>query len=393
MNKDLEKQLVEACRQNWTGKTTSLGAEVHKADTARYRCQQRFQDELNKVFNILPSMLLHSSELAEPDSFQPVATALGSLIVSRDASGKVHLFRNSCRHRGARLVKEKQCARRMICPYHAWSYATDGQLSNIPGQSHCFPGIDKENNGLITVPCAEKYGFIWLCPGAEEGSSAETHLDKHLGEMAAHLQWLAPQQLKFFQRTSKIWNGNWKLFAEGGLETYHFAFAHKATIAPYFFNNTAVIDQLGAHFRVVMPTRELESVEAKAEAQSNTQAKVQPSLRDCTHTLLFLSPGSALLVQKAHVDWIQFRPIAVDKTEISVTSLIPAQVELDNPEQRAHWQKNHHITNLTLDEDWSLGESIQQTVGDQALPHIQYGKNEWALQAFNAWLDKRLRSR
>ena len=76
--------------------------------------------------------------------------------------------------------------------------------------------------------------------------------------MVSHMQWLDADNFTLFARTSENWGGNWKLFAEGGLETYHFAFAHKQTIASSFYNNTAVIDQLGKHFREVMPTKELE---------------------------------------------------------------------------------------------------------------------------------------
>lgn len=76
--------------------------------------------------------------------------------------------------------------------------------------------------------------------------------------MVSHMQWLDADNFTLFARTSENWGGNWKLFAEGGLETYHFAFAHKQTIASSFYNNTAVIDQLGKHFRVVMPTKKLE---------------------------------------------------------------------------------------------------------------------------------------
>ena len=370
MDQVLELKLIEESKYNRDQKTTSLGEKERRSDVTRYTSKARYQQEIDKVFSHLPAVLVHASEVAEPNCFMAVDTPLGSLIVTRDGQGVCHVFRNSCRHRGAKLVHGSGCNKRLICPYHAWSYSTDGKLSNVPGQAHCFPDLDKATNGLIELTCVEKYGFVWLCSAARSTQDAEIQLQEHLAEMAGHLRWMAAEKLKVFKRTSKVWNGNWKLFAEGGLETYHFAFAHKQTIAPSFYNNLAVIHQLGQHFRVVMPTKALE-------------ADNLSSLHDCSHTLFLLLPGSALLVQKEHVDWIQFRPLAVDKTEITVISLIPSETDLEDEKQQSHWAKNHHITNTTLDEDWELGASIQSSLSSGALPYLQFGRNEWALHELN----------
>lgn len=384
MNEAIEIALIDEAKRNIESRTTSLKGDEQQASTERYTSQKRFQAEIGKLFNSLPTALAHSAELAGPNSYLSVNTPLGSLIVSRDAEGKAHVLRNSCRHRGAKLVEGKGCSKRLVCPYHAWSYSTNGELSNVPGESHCFPNIDKSKNNLISLQCVEKLGFIWLCPKANNQQEAEAQLETHLGDMAGNLAWLKLENLKLFRRTIRIWNGNWKLFAEGGLETYHFTFAHKNTIAPYFCNNTAVIDKVSNHYRVVMPTKALASSEEKDASEL--------TLHDYSHTLFFLLPSSALLMQKEHVDWVSFRPISPNKTEISVATLIPESADIEEEAQRAHWQKNHEITNSTLNEDWELGASIQESMDSDALPYIQYGKNEWALHDLNELLDNYLAS-
>lgn len=375
MNEQIEIALIEDAKTNIANKTTSLQGEETISSLDKYRTQARFEQERRSLFSMAPMVLMHASELSEPNSYQSVDTPIGSLIVSRDQHGKAHILRNSCRHRGARIVSGKGCSKRLVCPYHAWSYSTDGELSNIPGQVQCFPNTDKAKNGLLRLGCVEQFGFIWLCPTLKPEDNGEAHLASHLGGMVEHLQWLAPQHLKRFKQTTKRWLGNWKLFAEGGLETYHFSFAHKGTIAPYFHNNIAVIDQIDQHFRVVMPTKSL------SPSASSTDGHL--SLHDYSHTLFYLLPSAALLIQKEHVDWIHFNPKGPDETEISVTTLIPSTADLTDPVQQQHWEKNHHITNETLDEDWALGESIQASINENALPYLQYGRNEWALHAFN----------
>ena len=382
MDIKFEELLIEKAKQNISSKTTSLKGEVHKVDVSRYTDQKLFKKEVKQIFNKRPTVLLHSSEVENLNSYQTVETTMGSLIVSRDSDGQVHVFRNSCRHRGAKVVEGKGCSKRIVCPYHAWSYSTDGKLSNVPGQQHCFPNIEKSENGLIEIPCIEKFGFIWVCPNKELNSSLDTHIDEHLGDMREQLNWIEANNLKLFKRTCQVRKANWKLLAEGGLETYHFSFAHKNTIAPFFHNNIAVIDQISSHFRVFMPTKILDGA-MKPEHQPL-------SIHDCSHMLYYLTPNMGLLVQREHVDLIQFRPLTVDETEISVSSLIPKNADLDSPQQLSHWQKNLDITNQTLDEDWVLGESIHDSMISEALPYIQYGKNEWALHEFNAVLQTML---
>jgi phenylpropionate dioxygenase-like ring-hydroxylating dioxygenase large terminal subunit len=51
------------------------------------------------------------------------ATLLGEdLILWRDASGKVHVWKDLCIHRGARLSKGWIANDTVVCPYHGWRY-------------------------------------------------------------------------------------------------------------------------------------------------------------------------------------------------------------------------------------------------------------------------------
>ena len=382
MNKHLETLLVKACIDSKKNKTTTLGNSEHQVDITKYRCEIRLKQEMDKIFKKLPFIVLHSSELNESNRYKSVDTNIGSLIATRDTNGEVHVFHNSCRHRGAKIVDGSGCNKLLVCPYHAWSYSLEGELKSVPGQMHCFPELNKADNALICVPSIEKHGFIWAIPNVNEGRSLEEVLGEYLGDIAPHLEWMDGPNLKVFKHTQKVWNANWKIFTEGGLETYHFSFAHKDTIARNFQNNIAVIDQLGMHFRVIMPTRAID--------KPGLMQQEYLSLREHSHTLFYVMPNVFMLVQENHVEWISLRPIAVDQSEITVTTLIPCNEDLDNEKTHSYWQKNHHITNLTLDEDWKLGVGIQESVTNGHLPFLRYGKNEWALKALNDEIERLL---
>ena len=51
-----------------------------------------------------------------------------SVILSRDRDNTVHVFLNSCRHRGMKVCRYDEGNMPVFtCPYHGWSYAGDGK--------------------------------------------------------------------------------------------------------------------------------------------------------------------------------------------------------------------------------------------------------------------------
>ena len=71
----------------------------------------------------------HVSRIPEPGDWFRFDLAGESLIIVRDTGGKVRALVNVCRHRGSRVCPgESGQARRLICPYHGWTYDLDGRL-------------------------------------------------------------------------------------------------------------------------------------------------------------------------------------------------------------------------------------------------------------------------
>ncbi|QTN40773.1 aromatic ring-hydroxylating oxygenase subunit alpha [Marinobacter salsuginis] len=383
MNRSDETRLLRQCLNLLDEKSTTLSSEAHHSAVERYTDAVRFDKELSAIHRKLPIAYLHSSELPEPHHFRTVITHVGSVIFSRGDDGIVRAFHNVCRHRGAQVEnREAGCSKSFSCPYHAWRYGTNGELLSVPFEETCFPGLDKHQHGLAAIPCVEAYGFIWLCPAAASEQEAHAQLHSHLLEVIDDLTWLGLDKLHVFEKHVRRWKCNWKIVNEGGLETYHFKFAHKSSIGPYFLSNTCVTHQLGAHFRVIMPTEKLKQVQAESVEETN--------LRDVAHIVYGITPQTTFLVQKAHVDWIQMIPISVDETEIVITQLIPTSRAELSPSEHAHWKRNMEISILTLDEDFELGESIQAGLKSGANKVLTFGRNEGALAKYNQWVEDQL---
>lgn len=353
---------------------SELLGSMGEAPASQYTDPARFEQEMACIFRRQPMAVAHVTELAGDDSFVTVDTPRGALLITRDADGQLRVFHNVCRHRGTRLVEQANgCARRFSCPYHAWTYANTGALVGVPHADTAFPELDRGRHGLVPLDSVVRHGLVWV--GIDAAG-----FDAYLQGLGPDLDWLGLADLRRFATEERIWQANWKLIAEGGLEAYHFRQAHTSTIAPYFYDNLNLWDRYGDHFRNVLPRRSL--------AQLEDEDETAWSLRAHSHMTYSLFPMTLFLVQSDHIVWIQARPLAPEQTRVRLVTLVPQQ--LDRPD--SYWQTNHEITRSTLDEDFALAESIQAGLASGANAALLFGRNEGALTEFNAVVSNHLQA-
>ena len=92
-------------------------------------------------------------------------------------------FYNVCRHRGSRLLTDKEgTTRRLQCPYHAWSYGFDGTLKNAPHTEE-LQDFDPACNGLRQIRTETLGGLVFADPSGEAGPLADL-----VGSLAEELE-------------------------------------------------------------------------------------------------------------------------------------------------------------------------------------------------------------
>ena len=113
-----------------------------------------FAEEQDRIFSKQWVLAGHQSQLAEAGDYFVAEVASESLIIVRDKGGEVHGFYNVCRHRGSRLIENRNGRSQGIqCPYHAWTYGLDGRLIGTPHMDD-VPGFDKADYSLHPVSLA-----------------------------------------------------------------------------------------------------------------------------------------------------------------------------------------------------------------------------------------------
>ena len=375
MDRNTELELIDELLALKNNKQHYLDPAVTRNSVDHYLSEERFQAERDRIFRKTPMIAAHISEVVEPGDFLRREVAGLPVLLTRGKDLEVNAFINVCRHRGTRLVDEEAgCKNRFSCPYHAWTYSNSGELIAAPHFDDGFEGFDKADLGLKRLKCEVRFGFIWVT--ADESGAID--LDTHIGPAADDLEVLGIDKMFVAHQDVPVHNANWKILVEGGIEAYHFKVAHRTTIGPHFEDNLSSYRMLGSHMRSILMRTSMANL--KPEDRENWR------LRDHAQILYTLFPNTALLVQQDHIAWINQEALSAGQTRIRLTTLAPKS----EARKSDHWERNHQITKVTLDEDFAIGESIQASISSGANAHMLFGKFEGALDAFNKVVDAHL---
>ena len=94
-----------------------------------------------------------------PDMMIPIELLGEQWVLFRNEHGQPCCVKDECAHRGCPLSKGRVVDGQVECPYHGWVFNGGGTCTKMPSTVHC------NNVAVITLPCAEKDGFIWVWPG------------------------------------------------------------------------------------------------------------------------------------------------------------------------------------------------------------------------------------
>lgn len=160
-------------------------------------------------------------ELPKAGAYVTLQLGAYPVVVVRGQDGVVRAFHNVCRHRGQRLCsKTSGQTAKLVCPYHQWTYETDGRLLWARDMGADF---DASKHGLKPVHCATAAGMVFICLAdqAPDFAPVQEMADRYT---APH----GPQDLKVAHQSRIVENGNWKLVLENNRECYHCAGSHPA---------------------------------------------------------------------------------------------------------------------------------------------------------------------
>ena len=127
-----------------------------------YHNENLLKIEEEELFHKHWQLICHQSDLNSVGDFITFDICKERILIVRDKHNKINAFFNLCRHRGSRVVADKQgTCTSIVCPFHGWVYNLDGSLRGVSKPSS-FPSIDKKKFGLKKIECEIWKGFVFI---------------------------------------------------------------------------------------------------------------------------------------------------------------------------------------------------------------------------------------
>ena len=292
---------------------------------------------------------VHVADLIDvpgPGDFAAASIGRTPVLLIRDReTGELRGFLNACRHRGAQLVEGSgHCERQLRCPYHAWSYGSDGRLIGVPHRDEF--ACDVSERGLVSVRVGTAGPMIFACldPSAPELGEWLGQLPEALGAAGVG-SWRLAWELAFEV------DANWKLFVENANDGYHIEFVHD------------VLTDL-----VVLDSGEttLEAHGAYSMADVNP-AYVPPELGSARIRFGCVFPSLIPVLTPGDLTYIRVDPMAVDKLRLFVRSYD------DQPDDSPLRELRRQATVRTTEQDIAVVLRAQRGLRAHGLPPGVHG--------------------
>jgi len=233
-----------------------------------------FDAEMTKIFARSWVHVADLPELRNGGDFVAATIGTSPVVIVRGHDGELRGFLNVCPHRGATVAEGSgNCGRQLKCPYHAWSFATDGRLVGAPSREEFT--CDFSTIGLLPIRIGTVGPMVFGCLDADAPP-----LEAWVGELPSALARAGGERMELAMEFTYEVDVNWKIYVENGLEGYHVAVVHD------LLNDFVETKNARQHFE---------------EHSSYTHAFIKPEYRAMIPELPHLSAEEQTYVRFGHI--------------------------------------------------------------------------------------------
>ncbi|HIF62383.1 MAG TPA: aromatic ring-hydroxylating dioxygenase subunit alpha [Candidatus Pelagibacter sp.] len=208
-------------------------AESHGLPNECYISEEYTKIERKKLFEDKWVVVGVASSLPKIGDAKPFTLLNLPVIILRDKKNKIRVFHNVCSHRGYKIMQKPCKIKNVIrCPYHSWSYDTDGKLVATPHiggmNKHDTDKFDKSISGLKEIR-----SYVWLDLIMINISNNEISFEEYIKPLSDRWSEFWPDKDRklishssdfgYFNLKAKC---NWKFAIENYCESYHLPWVH-----------------------------------------------------------------------------------------------------------------------------------------------------------------------
>ena len=289
-----------------------------------------FALEQEKLFTRTWVFAGRSSEVPRVGDRKPFDIAGQPFFLIRGEDHKVRVFHNVCPHRGAKIVPDADQGKRIVCPYHAWTFEINGSLRARPH----FHGPGQNDNAS-----AEGQNEIWLkdVRSAVWGDWVFLNIDGKAKEFKSYIapmmrDW-SEYDLSNLQLMSKItvdYGCNWKLAIENYCDFYHVFKVH-----PDLNDSLSSERRTAMHCEDTVLHNETWTHEGYSSITAQEMQILMPHLggrlengrRRTVFGVIF--PNCAVNIHRSDVQFSYFEPVGPNQTRLHRYFYFPEEVVSD----------------------------------------------------------------
>jgi phenylpropionate dioxygenase-like ring-hydroxylating dioxygenase large terminal subunit len=296
----------------------------------------------------------HMDQLPEPGSWFLTRDTGSAILIVRDLDDRIRAYYNTCRHRGAPLVKENAGnSRGFVCGYHGWSYTLDGRLVAVRDKRD-FVDIDFSCHSLIPVACERLGSWIFV----NEDEDEPVPLRDALGPVAAELEQFQPDTLTLVDSRGYDVACNVKVLLDAFLEVYHLKSIHQNTVDRFLdHRGTTITLWPGGHARMTTPNRRPEWVDPGTRGMPEIPTVTE--IPRTSNVSYYIFPNIVMPPSATGMPMLVFWPTGQNSMRIDCHWFSPPF----GPEGRSPlWDKRIANFERILDEDLQFAPQIQESL-------------------------------
>ena len=324
----------------------------------------------------------HTDEIPDTGDYMLWQHGSAPIVLVRDENDDINGFYNTCRHRGAPIVREEagSVKRNLVCGYHGWTYNLQGELIRLRDKRD-FVGLDTKCHSLNAVRVEQLGNWIFV----NEDLQAEPLLE-HLGPLVDDFAQMQPEKLHFIHRDGFTVNCNVKVLMDAFLEVYHLPSIHKDTVDRFLDHRGCHISLFkNGHSRMITPWRRDDWVDPGTVDMKQIETITEiPLTNNCSYNFF---PNLVAPIDPAGVPFLLFWPKGANSMYIEVIWFGP---EPKTEPLTKTWATRIKNFERILEEDTQFAEEIQKSIGARSLKGMKLNYQERRIYYWHEELDRRI---
>ena len=272
------------------------------------------------------------------------------LFIIRQDDGGLRAFSNVCLHRMMRLLEGEGNCKSIICPYHAWTYDKQGQLTAAPFMK-TRTGFDMTKMKLPEVRCEVWQGWVYLTLNQKAQSLAV-----RLKELETYIEGYGMAQYRQISSEDEVWDTNWKNLTENFMEGYHLPVAHRKTLGGHFpVNETRFAEKTHKNFTLQTFTKKKTALVGTA----HTANKTLHGEKRHTSVLVTVYPSHMYSLAPDHLWHLSLQPKGTGQVALRFGAALAPEVMEYQPNIKGFIKKMKDFLREVNNEDRFIVEGLR----------------------------------